>query len=96
LDSVTISHQNLGAHGEYHAHVSGSDALGRLTWTMRNGARVAEHTLVPPELGGKGVGGKLVEALIVDAREQGFKVVPECSFVAAAFERHPDWAELLA
>jgi uncharacterized protein len=96
MDSVTITQENLGLQGEYQAHVAGSDRIGRLTWVIRGGARVAEHTIVPPELGGKGIGGKLVAALIADAREHGFKVVPECSFVAAAFERHPDWKDLLA
>jgi uncharacterized protein len=96
MDSVSITQENLGLQGEYQAHVAGSDRIGRLTWVIRGGARVAEHTIVPPELGGKGIGGKLVAALIADAREHGFKVVPECSFVAAAFERHPDWKDLLA
>jgi hypothetical protein len=62
----------------------------------RDGARVAEHTLVPPELGGRGIAGQLVDALIADARTEGFKVVPQCSYVAAAFRKHPDWADLLA
>jgi predicted GNAT family acetyltransferase len=38
----------------------------------------------------------LVEALIADAREQGFRIVPQCSYVAAQFRRHPDWADWLA
>jgi predicted GNAT family acetyltransferase len=37
---------------------------------------------------------RLVEALVAEARERGFKVVPECSYVAAAFARHPEWAAL--
>jgi predicted GNAT family acetyltransferase len=94
MESVTISRHEHGNHGEYHAHVEGSTHIGRLTWITRGGARVAEHTLVPPEIGGRGVAGKLVEALIADAREQHFKVVPECSYVAAAFGKHPEWADL--
>ena len=96
MDSVTITRHEAAGHGEYHAHVAGNDHIGRLTWVTSNGARVAEHTLVPPELGGRGIAGKLVEALIADARAQGFKVVPECSYVAAAFDKHPEWAELRA
>ncbi len=96
MESVTIStHGNADA-GEYRAHVDGQKAIGRLTWVSRGGARVAEHTIVPPEIGGRGVAGKLVEALIADAREQGFRVVPECSYVAAAFAKHPEWAALRA
>jgi uncharacterized protein len=97
---VTITRQDQGGAGEYHAAVAGSEHIGRLTWvqqgTGEGGARVAEHTLVPPEIGGRGVAMRLVEALVADAREQGFKIVPQCSYVEAAFRRHPEWADLKA
>ena len=93
---VTITSHENGTSGEYHAHVADSDAIGRLTWTERDGVRYAEHTLVPKEIGGRGVAGKLVEALIADARAEGWKIAPDCSYVAAAFRRHPEWADLLA
>lgn len=96
MESVTITRHGDETRGEYHAHVEGSEAIGRLTWVTRGGARVAEHTLVPKAIGGRGVAGKLVEALIADARSLGFRIVPQCSYVAAAFERHPEWAELRA
>ena len=96
MESVTITRHEKGDAGEYHAHVEGSRILGRLTWITRDGARVAEHTLVPKEIGGRGVAGKLVEALIGDARAQGFRIVPECSYVAAAFDKHPEWTTLRA
>jgi predicted GNAT family acetyltransferase len=91
---VTITRHGDDRAGEYHAQVAGSEHVGRLTWVLRGGARVAEHTLVPPEIGGRGVAARLVEALVSDARAQGFRIVPECSYVAAAFARHPDWAGL--
>lgn len=96
MAEVTISRHGTESAGEYHAHLPGETAIGRLTWVIRNGARVAEHTLVPREIGGRGVAARLVEALIADARQHGFKVVPTCSYVAAAFDRHPDWADLRA
>lgn len=96
MSDVTITRHGDANAGEYHAHVEGSTLIGRLTWVKRDGARVAEHTLVPPELGGRGIAGQLVDALIADARTEGFKVVPQCSYVAAAFRKHPDWADLLA
>ena len=79
----------------------GTDVIGRLTWVGRNAAdggaiRVADHTLVPEAIGGRGIAGKLVEALIADARAQGFRILPACSYVAAAFARHPEWAPLRA
>ena len=96
MDEVTITRHGGGSSGEYHAAVAGSSAIGRLTWIERHGVRAAEHTLVPSEIGGRGVAGQLVEAMIADAREHGFRIDPQCSYVAAAFKRHPDWAELRA
>jgi len=96
MDEITITRHHRGNSGEYHAAVAGSSAIGRLTWTEHDGVRAAEHTLVPPEIGGRGVAGKLVEALIADARADGFKIDPQCSYVAAAFKRHPEWADLHA
>lgn len=93
---VTISHFDQGARGEYHAKVEGSDVIGRLTYSQHGDVITADHTLVPPEIGGRGVAGKLVEALIADARKMGFKIVPQCSYVETAFRRHPDWADLRA
>ena len=96
MDEITITRTGGGSSGEYHAAVAGSSAIGRLTWTEQHKVRAAEHTLVPPEIGGRGVAAKLVEALVADARQHGFKVDPQCSYVAAAFKRHPDWADLHA
>lgn len=94
---VEITRRNCGDSGEYHAHVAGTEVIGRLTWVRRaDGARVADHTLVPPAIGGRGIAGLLVLDLVADARENGFTIVPQCSYVAAQFARHPEWAELLA
>lgn len=96
MESVTITRHGGGSAGEYHAHVPGSTAIGRLTWVQKDGVRVAEHTIVPREIGGRGVAAQLVEALVADAEAEQFRIVPQCSYVAAQFERHPDWAPLRA
>jgi uncharacterized protein len=96
IDGIEITHQGNEARGEYRASVPGSSAVGRLTWKAMGPARVADHTLVPPEIGGRGVAAALVEALIADAKSEGFTIVPQCSYVEAMFRRHPEWAELRA
>lgn len=96
MDETTITRHDEGTHGEYLAAVSGNDIIGRLTYQRRGGTLIADHTLVPPEIGGKGVAAKLVEALLADARAAGDKIEPQCSYVEAAFRRHPEWAELRA
>lgn len=96
MTQVTITHEDQGTSGEYIAAVEGSAHVGRLTWVKQGDVRIATHTLVPPQIGGRGVAAKLVEALIGDAREQGFRIDPACSYVDVAFRRHPDWADLRA
>jgi len=94
LDGLKITSIDHGDHGEYRAHLADSDYIGRLTWVTRDGARVAEHTLVPKQIGGRGVAYELVKALVEDAREQGFKIVPQCPYVAKRFDDHPEWSDL--
>ena len=91
-----IDRENHVTHGAYRADVEGTDRRAELTWVARGNARIANHTYVPHEARGKGIAGALVDALITDAREQGFKIVPQCSYVEAAFRRHPEWADVLA
>ena len=94
---VTITHHEESAGGKYVAEVAGESATGHLEWEPRGeDIRVATHTIVPQAIGGRGIAGLLVEALIADAREQGFRIVPQCSYVARKFERNPDWADLKA
>ncbi|MBC2664661.1 N-acetyltransferase [Novosphingobium flavum] len=89
-----------GRAGEYHAKVAGSEAISRMTWTEHDGpdgpVRSANHTLVPRPLEGRGIARRLVERLVADAREKGYKIEPRCSFVEAQFRRHPEWADLRA
>lgn len=77
--------------------MAGSDAEAELTFIVLDDDRVlADHTLTPVELRGRGIAGALVERLVADARREGFKIVPQCPYVVAQFERHPDWSDVRA
>lgn len=53
------------------------------------------HTEVDPEHRGGGHASMLVEHALDDVRTSGsLRVVPQCSYVAAWIERHPDHQEL--
>ena len=59
----------------------------------RNGNRlVLIHTGVPPELGGQGLGGRLVTAAVGRAARDGLTIVPLCPFARGWLESHPDVA----
>lgn len=101
MEGIEIVRIDQGGAGEYHAQVPGTTHVGRLTWvahqTVDGGTvHVVDHTQVPRELERRGIAGQLVAALVADAKEQGFKIDPVCSYVAAQFQRHPEWAELRA
>ena len=51
------------------------------------------HTGVPEELGGRGIGGKLVEQAIAKARADGLTIVAQCPFAKGWIEKHPDAVE---
>lgn len=54
-----------------------------------------QHTIVPDELGGQGVGKALVKYALEDARAQGNKVRPSCSFVAHFIQKNPEYVDLV-
>ena len=95
-ERITITRHDSERGGEYRAHVPGSAHIARMSWIRSGKERVVDHTIVPQEIGGRGIAAQLVQALVDDARAQGFTIVPQCSYVAAQFRRHPEWADLLA
>ena len=95
-NEITVERKGDENKGAYVVDLPGVERQAELTWVTRDGVRHANHTFVPPEMRGKGIAGKLVDALIADAREQGFRIAPNCSYVEAAFRRNPEWAALRA
>jgi predicted GNAT family acetyltransferase len=93
---VEIARSDRTTHGDYRIEVEGSARPAELTWIARGSTRIANHTFVPPEARGQGIAQKLVEAIVADAREQGFTIEPACSYVYALFKRHPEWADVRA
>jgi predicted GNAT family acetyltransferase len=93
-DAIGITREETPTHGRYVAKIDGATA--ELTWRANGPVRVADHTYVPDELRGQGVAAQLVEALVADARAQGFAIEPRCSYVEVAFRRHPEWADVRA
>jgi hypothetical protein len=65
-------------------------------YSRRGGALVIPHVETPAALRGHGVAGRLMEGIVVHAREQGAKIVPICPYAAAWLERHPEHRDLIA
>ena len=67
--------------------------LAELTYRTRAGRLVLIHTEVPDALGGRGLGGQLVQAAIDKAVRDGMTIVPLCPFARSWLQRHPDAAD---
>ena len=64
-------------------------------YALAEGVITFIHTEVPPELGGRGVGSKLIKGALDQVRADRLKVIAQCPFVKAYIEKHPDYADLL-
>ena len=64
-------------------------------YEIADGVITFVHTEVPPELGGKGIGSKLIKGALDQVRAAGLKVIAQCPFVKAYIEKHPEYADLL-
>jgi predicted GNAT family acetyltransferase len=60
-----------------------------LSYVVRNGTFDIQHTIVPAELAGQGVGGELVQAAVDYARDAGLELVVTCPFARKWLEKHP-------
>jgi uncharacterized protein len=95
-DDYKVQREEGPTRGRYVIHLA-PGAEAEMTYRKDgDGPMVIDHTGVPPEFEGRGIAARLVNAAIADARDQGFKITPVCSYVVAQFRRHPEWADLRA
>ena len=87
--------------------VTDNPAAGRFEWTIEGATAIVtyrregsvlwlNHAGVPDALSGRGVGSRLVEAVLQQIRARGDKIVPVCSFIVRHIERHPEHRDLIA
>ena len=78
---------------EFELTIAGERAVA--AYQLEGDTIVFTHTLVPPAIEGRGVGSRLIRAALDSARDQGLRVVPQCPFVRAFIERHPEYRDLV-
>jgi hypothetical protein len=71
------------------------DHIAATYYAIADGVITFIHTEVPPELGGRGIGSKLIKGALDQARADGLKVIAQCPFVKAYIDKHADYADLL-
>jgi predicted GNAT family acetyltransferase len=71
------------------------DHLAVLNYMLKGDIIVFTHTGVPPAIGGRGLGSKLVKTGLDYARENRLKVRSLCWFVSKYIRLHPEYQDLL-
>jgi uncharacterized protein len=84
---------NSPAQHRYELVVDGH--LAATYYKVSDGVITFIHTEVPKELGGKGVGSQLIKGALDQVRADGLKVIPQCPFVKAYIDKHPEYDDLL-
>ena len=96
MADIGIAREDDGRRGRYVARIAGIEAEAELTFTHRApGVISADHTGAPEIMRGTGVAAALVDRLVEDARSEGFKIVPMCSYVGARYAKHPEWRDVM-
>ena len=63
-----------------------------VSYKITDGGLDIRHTIVPEEIGGRGIASALVKAAYDYALSQGLKCVATCRYAAIWLERHPDYS----
>lgn len=71
------------------------NSLAFVQYKLERNQMTLVHTEVPPELGGQGVGSKIVKAALDFAKDNGLRVLPECPFVKNYIERHDSYQDIV-
>ena len=96
MSDISIAREDTPAGGRYIGHIAGNPDEAELVYTRPEPARVvAVRTFAPESMRGTGMALALVERLVADARAEGFRIVPQCPYVKAQYQRHPQWADVI-
>ena len=91
-DSLEVLHK----HEQSRFEILIGEYVAELDYRLKDNVITFTHTGVPSELEGNGSGSIIGRAGLDYAREQGYKVVPLCSFVDAYMRRKPEYTDLRA
>lgn len=70
--------------------MEGDEEVGFATYSDSGSFWIADSTVVNDSHQGQGIAGRLVDQLVLMARERGMKIIPLCPYVKLRFENNPD------
>lgn len=78
----------------FSVNVDGHQAY--IDYNLDAGVMCITHTMVPEEIGGRGIAGELTRFVLDTARAKSWKVIPACTYTQAYLKRHPEYEDLRA
>ncbi|HEX8334615.1 MAG TPA: GNAT family N-acetyltransferase [Segetibacter sp.] len=92
---MNIQHDEQEQAGKFFIE-EGSKTVAWMTYTVKSGNMVIEHTFVDESLRGKDVGARLVGEGVKIARQKNMKIVPVCTYAKKLLERSKEYDDVLA
>jgi hypothetical protein len=92
---LAVTHHPDAGCFEARVDTPAGERMAVCSYRLQGPVLVLHHTEVPPALQGQGVAAQLVATALAWAREQGLRVRPTCSYVAAYMRRHAETQDLL-
>ncbi len=92
---MEITHHKQSGSGRF-VMMDNQTQAGELIYDLQaDSAMVTTHTLVDKDYQGRGIARLLVDAAIAYARAEQLKIVPQCSYVRARFEKDDSIQDVL-
>lgn len=76
--------------GSYFINNDKGEQIAELDFHVKDNLLTAYHTGVRKELEGQGIASKLFDKVVEYARENNYKIIPTCSYVAVKLRRNSD------
>ncbi|MCF8713514.1 N-acetyltransferase [Joostella atrarenae] len=78
---------------EFILDINGAQA--KVEYQLKNGKMYLNHSEVPVQLRGRGIGKELVEKTFEKLTEEGYKAVAVCTYVRAVASRSDKWKNII-
>ncbi|WP_066218793.1 GNAT family N-acetyltransferase [Formosa haliotis] len=93
---MEIKHKDSGTEGQFYLEDASGISVAKMTYHCKEPDHlIIDHTEVDSSLKGQGIGYRLIDSLVVFAREKNFSVTPLCSYAQAVFKKKTEYKDIL-
>ncbi len=90
---MNLSIQHLPELSRFQTVIDGHTC--QIDYQLDNNVMHVLHTLVPKEVGGRGIAAEITRFALEAARLNNWKVHPVCSYTVAYLKRHPEYTNVI-